>query len=98
MEPISSLSREWIVFFVWGASGTEQVEVAFTAPGAEPVTGDWHAAEWAPGSVTARGADARILVGPGGAVVLPDGTYQAWVRVTAPVELPVLPAGLVTVI
>lgn len=98
MEPMSSLSREWIPYFVRGASGTEPVELAFTAPGVEPAETDWKPAEWKPGSATGCGAIARILLGPGGTVALPDGTYQAWVRITDSVELPVLPAGLVTII
>jgi hypothetical protein len=97
-ETISSLSREWLPFFVRGATGLEQVEIAFTAPGAEPVEGDWYDAEWQAASVTQQGATARILFGPGGTVSRPDGSYQAWVRVTAPVEQPVLPAGLIDVI
>ncbi|NRQ31291.1 hypothetical protein HII36_05490 [Nonomuraea sp. NN258] len=97
-ETISSLSREWLPIFVRGATATEQVEIAFTAPGAEPVEGDWHAAEWKPGSVTDKGATARILFGPGGTASRPDGTWQAWVRVTAQLEKPVLPAGLIDVI
>ncbi|MEV0313536.1 hypothetical protein [Nonomuraea fuscirosea] len=97
-EPISSLSREWLPFFVRGASGTEVVHIAFTVPGVEPVEDDWHDAEWDTASITQQGADARILFGPGGTVERPDGTYQAWVRVTAPPQLPVLPAGLIYVI
>jgi hypothetical protein len=98
LEPISSLSREWLPFFVRGASGTEVVQIAFTAPGAEPSEEDWNNAEWDPASITQQGADARILFGPGGTTSRSDGTYQAWVRVTAPPQLPVLPAGLINVI
>ena len=49
-----------------------------------------------PAAVTS-GADVRILIGPG-AVQLPEGTYQAWVRVTRPDERPVLPSGLAPII
>lgn len=96
-EKISSLSREWLPFFVRGAVGLEPVEIAFTAPGAEPVETDWHTAGWKPGSVTEHGATTQILFGPGGTVSRPDGTYQAWVRLTAAAEEPVLPAGLIDV-
>lgn len=98
MDAISVLSREWVPYFVRGANGGETVEIAFTAPGVNPVSGDWKAAEFAPGSATGKGAVARILLGPGGTVALAEGTYAAWVRITAPVELPVLPAGLIDVI
>ncbi|MEU1883417.1 hypothetical protein ABZ470_39440 [Streptosporangium sp. NPDC020072] len=96
MEPISSLSRPYLYIPVENASGAETVEIAFTTPGAEPLEADWHPAEWA--SVSRRGAEARILIGPGGAVTLAGGTYMAWVRVTNAVEQPVLPSGLVPII
>ncbi|GAA5046517.1 hypothetical protein HNP84_009736 [Thermocatellispora tengchongensis] len=97
MEPISSLSREFLYIPVKGPSGGEGVEVAFTNEDGEPTETDWHDATW--DNVTAAGADAKILVGPGeGAVSLPEGTYRAWVRVTSSVEQPVLPGGLVPVI
>ncbi|MEV1168602.1 hypothetical protein [Nonomuraea sp. NPDC049784] len=97
MEPISSLSREFVYIPVEGPSGGEAVEVAFTNEDGKPAETDWRAAMW--DTVTATGADAKILVGPGeGAVTLPEGTYRAWVRVTSSVEQPVLPGGLVPVI
>ncbi|MEU7855250.1 hypothetical protein [Nonomuraea sp. NPDC049141] len=98
METISSLSREWLPFWIRGAVGSEQVEIAFTVPCVEPVENDWAGAEWDPLSVTAKGATARILFGPGGTTSRPEGTWQAWVRITAPPQLPVLPAGLIDVI
>ncbi|MFI6182544.1 hypothetical protein ACIA8R_43945 [Nonomuraea sp. NPDC051191] len=94
VEPMSSLSLEYLEFFVENASGSEQVEVAFTAPGQEPTEGQWHPASW--GAAGRAGARARIRVGPG-ALVLVDGTYQGWVRVTTPSERPVLPSGLVPI-
>ncbi|MBT2234767.1 hypothetical protein [Nonomuraea sp. NEAU-A123] len=98
MEPISSLSREFLYIPVKGPSGGEGVEVAFTNEAGEPTETDWHDATW--DNHSAAGADAKILVGPGGdgAVALPEGTYRAWVRVSALVEKPVLPGGLVPVI
>ncbi|MGR6915413.1 hypothetical protein ACU635_14305 [[Actinomadura] parvosata] len=97
-EPISSLSREWLPFFVRGASGTESVQIAFTSPGVEPDEADWTEAEWNPASITAKGAEARILFGPGGTTSRSEGTYQVWVRVVAPPQQPVLPAGLIYVV
>ncbi|MEV0617578.1 hypothetical protein AB0I81_29950 [Nonomuraea sp. NPDC050404] len=96
MEPMSSLSREYLYVYVEGATGSEAVEMAFTAPGSKPIDADWRPAEWEPPSQD--GADARILVGPGeDAVALPEGTHLAWVRVTAVDEQPVLPSGLVPI-
>ncbi|SEU46579.1 hypothetical protein [Nonomuraea wenchangensis] len=97
-ETISSLSRELLPIWVRGANGTEDVEIAFTKPGVRPVEDDWAEAEWDTASVTGKGATARILFGPGGTISRPEGTWQAWVRVTAPPQLPVLPAGLIDVI
>ncbi|MEU8195244.1 hypothetical protein AB0C10_15835 [Microbispora amethystogenes] len=96
MEAISSKSRVFVKSFITGATGTEDVEIAFIAQDVEPDELDWHAAGWDP--PTAKGCAARILVGPGaGAVSLPDGTWAMWVRVTGPVQIPVLRAGLVPV-
>ncbi|MEU4511768.1 hypothetical protein AB0G05_19930 [Nonomuraea wenchangensis] len=96
VEPMSSLSLEYLKFFVTNALGVEPVEIAFTTPGVEPVDGDWTPASW--GQTGQGGAEARVQVGPDGAVTLPDGTYQAWVRVTRPDERPVLSSGLVPII
>ncbi|MEV4749063.1 hypothetical protein AB0K21_22015 [Streptosporangium sp. NPDC049248] len=95
MEPVSSLSRPYVYITIKGASGSEQVEIAFTNPGAEPEESDWWPAEWA--SSSGGGVRARILIGPGSDVILVDGTYMAWARVTGAVERPVLPAGLVPI-
>jgi hypothetical protein len=98
VDPISSLSRERLHIWVEGATGIEEVEIAFTTQNAEPVPADWKPADW--GAVASDGADATILVGPGGggAVELADGTYTAWVRITTAQEEPILRAGLVPVI
>lgn len=95
VEPMSSLSLEYLRFFVANAIGSEQVEIAFTTPGIEPAEGQWQPASW--GRVARDGAEARVRVGPGGAVALTDGTYQGWVRVTRPDERPVLSSGLVPI-
>ncbi|MGW6499340.1 hypothetical protein [Nonomuraea angiospora] len=96
VDPMSSLSLEYLRFFVANVVGVETVEIAFTQPGVEPTEGQWNPASW--GAVAQGGAEARVRVGPGGAVTLPDGTYQGWVRVTRPDERPVLPSGLVPII
>ncbi|MEV4806775.1 hypothetical protein AB0K18_42845 [Nonomuraea sp. NPDC049421] len=96
VEPMSDLSLEFLRFWVDNALGSEQVEIAFTTPGVKPTEGQWNPASWGP--TGKGGAEARIRVGPGGGVVLPDGTYQGWVRVTRPDERPVLQSGLVPII
>ncbi|MBX6382166.1 MAG: hypothetical protein IRZ07_04200 [Microbispora sp.] len=87
---ISSLSKEYVQVFVRGATGDETVQMAFIR-GAEPTESDWIPAEWA--NITPQGADAQALIGPGGAKVLTEGTYQVWVRITTALEVPVLHAG-----
>lgn len=94
MEPISSLSKEYVYSWVEGATGAETVEVAFIQT-AEPTAPDWKTAAWA--NLTPAGADARILIGPSTTAVLTDGTYQMWVRVTSASEVPVLLAGPVVI-
>ncbi|WP_433445619.1 hypothetical protein [Nonomuraea sp. CA-141351] len=96
VDAMSSLSLEYLRFFVTNAVGSELVEIAFTQPGVEPTEGQWQPASW--GAVAQGGAEARIRVGPGGSVTLLDGTYQGWVRVTRPDERPVLQSGLVPII
>ena len=54
---------------------------------ARPDAADWTPGEWA-------GADARILVGPDGAVTPEPGVHVVWLRVDAPPELVVEPVGL----
>jgi len=92
---ISSLSREYVLVFVRGARGVEPVHMAFVRA-EEPTEDDWVPAEWA--NVTPQGADAQVLIGPGGAIQLEDGTYQVWVRVTTALEVPVLHAGQIVII
>jgi hypothetical protein len=96
VDPISSLSLEYMRVFVKHARGTEPVEIAFTTPGVEPGPADWKTASWA--EAKDKGAVAQILVGPGGTVTLTDGTYQVWVRTVRADERPVLPSGLVPII
>lgn len=72
----------------------DPVQLAFTTAGADPQTGDFHAATW-------QGATspyvAQILVGPGGTVTLTAGLYAVWVKVTDSPEIPILYAGSISV-
>jgi hypothetical protein len=85
---------------VWvdGAAGTEGVELACTAVDVKPVDDDWQNAAWDQASVTRDGAEARLLIGPGGVLELPVGTYDVWARVTAPIERPVLYGGQLPIV
>lgn len=63
---------------------SDTVQMAFTAPGVEPVSSDWKSAIW-----TFPGV-AGILVGPGaGGLPLAPGDYDQWIKVTDSPEVPV---------
>ena len=92
MDRIAASSKEYVKIPV--ATTTEgvtletlPVEVALVVSGADPEEDDWQTAAWDEGQ-------ARVLVGPGGAITLaPRRTYTAWVRVTGDTEVPVIRAG-----
>lgn len=75
------------------------VQAAFTAPGTDPVSGDWKTASWETDSVPHPDRYyARCLVGPGGTVALAVGTYEMHLKITATPEIPVLSAGFLKVV
>lgn len=87
MLRIPSTSKQYIGIPVSGANNTMPVEIAIIAATAEePAAGDWKTAVW-------DGSSAKILIGPGTSLALADGTYRAWVRVTATPEIPVIRSG-----
>jgi hypothetical protein len=73
----------------------DAVVMAFPVRGVNPVSGDWKAASWE--SDGAGGWRARCLVGPGGAVQLSAGSYDAWVKITDNPEVPVRRVGVLEV-
>jgi hypothetical protein len=97
---LSSLSSEFVKVPVRAEENgavvnptADVVELAF-APGlTEPAGTAWNVAEW-----ETAGADyfARIVVGPLG-VVLAEGDWGVWVRVTDTPERPVHRAGTLTI-
>jgi hypothetical protein len=96
MEELSSLSTEYVPFRVaatdWDGVAVDlsadTVQVAFVPLSTEPVTADWQAATWLDTGV------AGILVGPGvGGLVLADGKYAQWVKVTDNPERPAYMVG-----
>ncbi len=75
------------------------VQAAFTAPGTDPVSGDWKSAGWeTDAGPTPDIYYARCLVGPGGAVALTVGTYEMHLKITATPEIPVITAGPLKVV
>ena len=95
----SSLSTQYVQVLVQVTSTNnydptnDTVEFAFTNasafPAQSPGDGDWNAGSWDPypGSLYY----AQILVGPAnGGVVLTQGRWQCWLRLTNYPEVPVL--------
>lgn len=72
------------------------VQFAFTQPGVLPQT--WVTGSWAVTGDPVYPHAAQCLIGPGGAVTLPPGTYTRWVKITDNPEVPVLQAGQVVVV
>lgn len=71
---------------------TDPPKMAFLSGTGDPVSGDWHPAEWHSGN-------ARIMVGPdGGTLTLTPGTYWVWATWTAGAETPVERSGRLRVI
>lgn len=76
------------------------VQFAFTASGASLAGATWVAGEWdgdSPVPGTSSDYTALCLVGPGGTVALPVGTYQVSVKITDSPEIPVLSAYLLKI-
>lgn len=85
---LSSLTREYVKTTVTANVNPTATppEFAFMPAGVEPAEADWETGEW---ESNAAPYVARILIGPGGTVVLADGKYKAWIRLTANPERPV---------
>lgn len=79
---------------------SDLVQFAFTASGASLAGAEWVAGSWdgsSPVPGTSADYTALCLVGPGGDVVLPVGTYQVSVKITDSPEIPVLSAYLLKI-
>lgn len=93
-RPVSSLDYIRIpVVEAGGADPTDNVvELAFPLQGAAP--SDWTTAAWENDGAIHY---AKLLLGPGGALELPVGDYDVWVRVAASPEEPVLPSDKLSI-
>lgn len=75
---------------------TLPVRFAFMTDAVEqPDDTDWVLGSWEP---TGSPAQARCLVGPGGTVELPPGTWYVWVWVDGALEAPREPSGKVVIV
>lgn len=96
---LSSLSLEYVkVPVVATEDGGEidptayDVEMAFMPEG-EPEEADWASGDWETAGTRYL---ARCLVGPTG-VILADGTYNIWLRITGSPEVPVKRVGTLVI-
>ncbi len=72
------------------------VQMAFTAPGVKPVSGDWQVALWEIDAT--RGLYwAACLVGPGGTITLTVGSWDVWIKVFDTPETPSERAGTLVI-
>lgn len=72
------------------------VQFAFLPVGQEPQVSSWTAGSWADGQLNGQYA-AQILVGPAGAVTLPEDTYVIWLKIADTPETPVRQCGYLLV-
>lgn len=103
---LSSLTKEYLRIAVEAeASGLpvdptgNAVEFAFMddVVSAEPGGGDWNVGDWETDAGPPIIYYARILIGPGGGVVLTDGKFDVWIKITSSPELPVRHIGRLTI-
>lgn len=104
MLTYSTLTREYVPVTVSASAAgapvnptSDQVQMAFVAPGTNPGVGDWQAAIW--DTATANGVyTALCLIGPGGTITLPAGVYSVWVKITDSPEIPVRQAFQIQIV
>jgi hypothetical protein len=98
MRRIAAASQRYLDLGALVPAGTDTtvdlVEFAFLATDADPIDADWKVGNW---FVSATRIVARILLGPGGTVVLTPATYRVWIRVTSSPERVVQRVGRVLV-
>jgi hypothetical protein len=97
---VSVLSKEYIKARVRAReNGSEinptsyTVDLSCPAVGVNPTA--WTSGTW---EVEDGTYWARILIGPGSALVLTVGTYDVWVRITAPQEVPIKKVGQLKIV
>lgn len=91
---VSSLSTVYVRVPVYGDAADLSaltVEMAIIARGTLPVEADWKTATWLDSN------DAALLIGPSSSNIIAAGSYDVYVRVTDPPEVPVMKAGSLVV-
>ena len=98
LAQLSHLSTEYVHVGVQSSDGLNPndifADLAFTAKGVYPVSGDWKDAlvTGSPGRLVLK-----VLVGPTGAVTLAPGPYDVWVRIDDTPEDLVREAGTILI-
>lgn len=104
MQTMSVQSLQYVQAYVTATVGgapynptVDVVEFAFTSGSTQPDT--WHAGSWDTSQPNPQTSTycAQILIGPTGAVTLPAGRYNIWIKIHDNPETPVLPAGQLTI-
>jgi len=102
MARLLTLDKGYLFVPVYGPASAGDlsqytVEIALIADtGIEPVSGDFHAAQWmSPDGIKPK--EAALLIGPGGGTIYAAGSYMAFARITAGTEVRVLEAGRVRI-
>lgn len=100
MLELSKLSKEYVRVPVTATEDGVPVDpttdvVAFSFPPVYHDPDTWVTGEW---EVAGGTTFARILVGPGGDVVLDEGTFHVWLRVTDAPEVPVKRTGQLRIV
>lgn len=100
---LNSLSKEYLLVEVEvevdGAAHDptgDVVEFSFVVFATDDDPSVWASGEWETDPGLPAKYFARILIGPG-AVVVTDGKYHVWIRVTDSPEIPVRRVGVLTI-
>lgn len=102
----SSLSLQYVQAAVTATVGgnplnptSDTVQFAFMAGSASPGPSDWKTGSWDGTAPRPPGNSymAQCLVGPGGTIQLPVGTYNIWIKVMDSPEVPVIQVGILQI-
>lgn len=95
---IASVSTEYVRVTITETGGQSidagSVQLALVSGNTDPADTDWHPAEWEGPAASTR--TARLLIGPG-QVELTPGYYRVWYQFTDTPEIPIRPAGGITI-
>lgn len=95
---IAAPSTEYVEVSITEKNGqlidSPTVKLALIPGTGHPADADWHPAEWVGPAAATR--NARLLLGPG-AVQMTPGFYYVWYQFEDTPEIPIRPAGGITI-